>query len=96
MSEDNLFLRRVIAARRAAWIVLVIGIAFQILTYFIFLGMTDGGMDGLLESGLYGDISRDEASRLLLYYVSAMKLINYSFFLGAMFLTLWVRGLRRI
>ena len=66
MLDSNQFLNRVLAARRAAWFVVVIGIALQLITYLFFLGMVDSGMDGLLESGLYGNISRDEASRLLL------------------------------
>ena len=96
MSDAATFLHRVIAARRAAWIALLIAVGFQMLTYFAFLVMEGGGLDGLIESGRYGDISRDEASRLMFIYVAAMKLMNFGFLMGAVFLTLWVRGLRRI
>jgi hypothetical protein len=86
----------VIAARRAAWIVLLIAVGLQMFTYLVYLGIEGGLLDSLIESGLYGDISRDEAARLSFLYVAALKLMNTAVLLGALFLTLWVRGLRRI
>ena len=96
MSDNVIFLHRVIAARRAAWLVLLIAIGFQIFTYLACLAMEQGWLDGLLASGLYGDISRDEATRMTLLYVAALKLMSTAVLLGALFLTLWVRDLRRI
>ena len=96
MSDSDTFLQRVIAARRAAWLVFLIAVGFQILTYAVYLGMEQGWLDGLIESGLYGDVSRDEATRLMFRYVAALKLMSTAVLLGALFLTLWVRGLRRI
>ena len=96
MSDSSTFLHRIIAARGAAWRVLLIAFALQILTYLAYLGMEGGWLDGLIESGLYGDISRDEAARLTFLYVAALKLMSTAILMGALFLTLWVRGLRRI
>ena len=44
MSDSESFLHRVIAARRAAWIALLIAVGFQMLTYFAFLVMEGGGL----------------------------------------------------
>ncbi len=96
MPDSGTFLQRVIAARRAAWFVFLIAMGVQIFTYLVYLGVDQGGLDGLIESGLYGNISRDEAARLTFIYVAALKLMNTAILLGALFLTLWVRGLRRI
>jgi hypothetical protein len=86
----------VIAARRAAWLVLLISVALQIFTYLAYLGMEQGWLDGLIESGLYGNISRDELARLTFRFIAALKLLSIAILMGALFLTLWVRGLRRI
>ncbi len=96
MSDHSAFLQRVLAARRAAWLVLLIAVVIQIFVYLIYLGMEQGWMDDLIGSGLYGNITRDELAQLTLIYVAALKLISTAIFLGAIFLTLWVRGLRRI
>ena len=96
MSDRVAFLNRVIAARRAAWLVLLIAIGFQVFTYFAYLGIEQGWLDGLIESGLYGNFSRDEVARLAFIYVAALKLMNTAILLAALFLTLWVRGLRRL
>jgi len=96
MSDSATFLDRVIAARRAAWFVFLVAVGLQMFIYLAYLGMEQGWLDGLIESGLYGDISRDEAARLVFLYVAAFKLMNTGILLGALFLTLWVRGLRRI
>ncbi len=95
MVDTATFLNRVIAARTAAWLVFSIAVGNQILTYLIYLGMHGGFWDDLIDSGLYGEISRDELTRLTLYYVAALKLMSVAIFMGALFLTLWVRGLRR-
>ena len=96
MSDSRIFLHRVIAARRAAWLVFLLGTGLQIFSYFAYLGMEQGWLDGLIESGLYGDISRDELALLTFLFVAALKLMNIAILMGALFLTLWVRGLRRI
>lgn len=96
MSDSATFLDRVIAARRAAWIVFLVAVGVQIFTYLAFLGMERGWMDGLIESGLYGDTTPGEATRLIFLYTIALKLMATAILMGALFLTLWVRGLRRI
>ncbi|MCP3902775.1 MAG: hypothetical protein GY715_03985 [Planctomycetes bacterium] len=96
MSDHSAFLNRVLAARRAAWFVLLIAVVIQIFVYLVYLGMEQGWMDGLIELGLYGNITRDEMAQLTFFCVAALKLMNTAILLGAIFLTLWVRGLRRI
>jgi len=96
MTDAGTFLERAIAARRATWLVFGIAVALQLLVYFAFLGMEKGSMDGFIESGLYGDIPRPELARITFYYAAALKLMNTAILMGALFLTLWIRGLRRI
>jgi hypothetical protein len=95
MSDSGTFEHRLIAARRAAWQVFLVGVAIQMFTYFIYLGLGHGGMGGLIESGLYGDISSQEATHVMFVFIAALKLMNMAIFMAALFLTLWVRGLRR-
>jgi hypothetical protein len=95
MSDNEAFLVRVIAARKAAWLVFLIAIGLQMFTYLGYLGLGQGRFDGLIEAGLYGDITRAELTRLTLHFVSALKLMNIAILMAALFLTLWVRGLRR-
>ena len=96
MSVTDPFLNRALAARRAAWLVFLIAVAFQLFTYLAYLGMEQGWLDGLIESGLYGNVSRDELARLTFHFAAALKLMSIAILMGALFLTLWVRGLRRI
>ena len=93
--SDGTFQRRLIAARRASWQVFLIGVGLQMLIYLAYLGLGRGGMEGLIESGLYGEISPDELGHLVFVYVAALKLMNTAILMAALFLTLWARGLRR-
>jgi len=95
VSDSGTFQHRLTAARRAAWQVFLIGVGLQMLIYFFYLGLGQGGIEGLIESGLYGDISPDEATHLIFVYVAALKLMNTAILMAALFLSLWVRGLRR-
>ena len=76
------------------WFLIAVGL--QTFTYFAYLGAVHGGLDGLLESGLYGDIPREEMTRLIFVYTAALKLMSTAILMAALFLTLWVRGLRRL
>jgi hypothetical protein len=95
MSDSGTFLHRLIAARRAAWLVLLIGVGLQMFTYIFYLGLGQSGMEGLIESGLYGDISPDELVHVTFLFVAALKLMNIAILMAALFLTLWAQGLRR-
>jgi len=95
MSDSSTFQHRLTAARRAAWQVFLTGVGLQMLIYFCYLGLGQGGIEDLIESGLWGDISPGEAMHLMFVYVAALKLMNTAIFMAALFLTLWVRGLRR-
>jgi hypothetical protein len=94
MPDTSTFQHRLIAARRAAWQVFVVGVALQMLTYSFYLALGQGGIEGLIETGLYGDIAADQALRLILVYVAALKLMNTAILMVALFLTFWVRALR--
>jgi hypothetical protein len=96
MTDANTFLNRVVAARSAAWKVFLVAVSLQLLTYFAFLGMKDGLLDGLIEAGFYGDMTRDELKDFVIVYVAALKLMSTAVLLAALFLTWWVRGLRRL
>jgi hypothetical protein len=65
------------------------------LTYSCYLVLGQGGMEGLIESGLYGDIAADEALRLMLLFIAALKLMNAAILMAALFLTLWARSFSR-
>jgi hypothetical protein len=95
MSDTDTFLLRLVAARRAAWLVLGCGIALQLIVYGGYLGVQAGWIDGLIEHGVYGEITRARLSEVTFVFIAALKLLNTAILLGAMFLTLWVRGLRR-
>lgn len=95
MSDSDAFLLRLIAARTAAWWVLLLAVALQMFTYFAFLGLAGGGFGGLIESGLYGDLTPQQLSMASFAYVAALKLMSTVVLLSAVFLTLWVRGIRR-
>ena len=96
MSDNEAFLARMIAARKAAWLVFLIAVGLQMSVYFSYLGLEQGWLDGLIEAGLYGNITRSDLARLTLHFVTALKLMNIAILMAALFLTLWVRGLRRI
>jgi len=93
--DSDPFLKRLIAARWAAWCVLLVGVGLQLSAYGGYLALGEGGFSKLAESGLYGELAGSELSKLTLVYVALLKLMNSAIFLGALFLTLWVRGLRR-
>jgi hypothetical protein len=95
MSDSNTFQNRLLAARRAAWQVLLIGVGVQMFTYVLYLGFGQGGMEGLIESGLYGDISSGELLRVSFLFIAALKLLNTAVLLAALFITLWARNLSR-
>ncbi len=93
MTDRTTFLCHLIAARRSAWRVLIVAMLFQALTYLAYLGMVQGWFDGLIQSGIYGDMSRADLLRVTFLFVAALKLMNIAICLGALFLTLWVRAL---
>jgi hypothetical protein len=95
MTESDPFLSRVIAARTAAWWILLIGVAIQMFVYVAYLGMGKGWLDGLIAAGAYGELTRHELAYSVFAYIAVLKLINHVILLGALFLTLWVRGLRK-
>lgn len=95
MTDSATLLRTLIAARRSAWQVLIIALLFQAVTYLAYLGMTQGWFDSLIQSGIYGDMSRAELLQVTFLFVAALKLMNIAICLGALFLTLWVRALRK-
>jgi len=59
-TNGHLFLKRLLAARKAAWLAFPCSILVQALTYFAYLGLSSGGSDGLIASGLYGKPSREK------------------------------------
>ena len=95
MADRDVFLQRIVAARTAAWLVLLISMVIQILNYVAYLGMQHGLVDGLIEMGVYGDVTRAQLQIAVFYFLAVLKLMNIGILMVALFLTLWVRGLRR-
>lgn len=95
MTDCDVFTTRLVAARRAAWQVFGVAVLIHLVTYGAFLGMQEGWVDGMITGGIYGDLTRGELSRLTLYYLAAFKVLTSFVMLGAIFLSLWVRALRR-
>jgi hypothetical protein len=96
MGDIDRFLPRLLAARRAAWLTFIIGVVLQLVVYGGYLGIERGWVDGLIQRGVYGELTRTQLAHVTLAYVALLKLMNTGILLGAVFLTLWVRGLRRL
>jgi hypothetical protein len=95
MTDTDTFLTRLLAARRAAWLVLLCGVALQLVTYAGFLAIEHGWVDSLVEAGVYGGVSSARLAEVTFLFVAALKLMNIAILMGALFLTFWARGLRR-
>ncbi|MFC1708320.1 hypothetical protein ACFL59_16125 [Planctomycetota bacterium] len=95
MTVSEEFLHRVLAARRAAWQVFLVGVALQIVTYFGYLAIDAGWLESFVESGLYGSMPQEELARATFMFVAVLKLMNIGLLFAALFLTLWARGLRK-
>jgi hypothetical protein len=87
---------KVRAAAGAAWRTWLISAGFTTFTYLAYLAMNAGWLDALIGWGLYGPITAAELARVTFYYVGALKLISTCFLLGAAFLSLWGRGLKKL
>lgn len=86
---------KVRSAARAAWKTFFVSWGLVALTYFGYLAMNAGWLDWLINTGVYGPVGREQLAMITFYYAGAMKLITLVFFLGALFLTFWKRGLAR-
>jgi hypothetical protein len=86
---------KVKAAAGAAWKAFFLSWGMMMFTYLIYLAMCAGWLDWLLGSGLYGPITREFMLPVTFCYIGAMKLITLCFLLGAAFLSMWWRGLRK-
>jgi hypothetical protein len=87
---------KVRTAAGAAWKVWLIGAGFTMLTYLAYLAMNAGWLDWLIEAGLYGPVTREQLAMTTFYFVGAMKLLGMVFLMGAAFLSLWWRALRKV
>ena len=94
MPNDD-FTNRVSHAACAAWTVVLVGFGIVLLSWLGYLAMSAGWLDGLIESGLYGPVTREELVPIWFVFIAAFKLLVFCFALGALFLTLWARGLRK-
>ena len=94
MANDD-FETRLRAAARAAWWVFVISLILTIVGWLGYLALGAGWLDGLIKLGLYGPVSHGKLVYVTLWYVGLFKIIVLCLFLGALFLTLWARLLRR-
>ena len=95
MDNGNGAILKVKAAAGAAWRVWLISAGFTMLTYLAYLAMNAGWLDALIGWGLYGPVTRAELVKVTFYFVGAMKLIGLCILLGAAFLSLWWRALKK-
>ena len=86
---------KVKTAAGAAWKTWLVGAGFTTVTYGAYLAMNAGWLDWLINSGLYGPVTREQLVSITFHYVGAMKLIGMCFLLGAAFLSFWWRALQK-
>lgn len=90
------FLQKLTAARRASWQVFLIAMGIQLLTYCGYLAIDSGAFQSFIESGVYGHALTGQQFAIFIFvYTAALKLISSVILFVALFLTLWVRALRR-
>lgn len=94
MPDDD-FVRKIEHAARAAWTVVLVGFGLVVLGWLGYLAMSAGWLDPLVNAGLYGDVPRGQMLPVWFGLIGAFKLVVLGFALGALWLTLWARRLRR-
>jgi hypothetical protein len=85
---------KVKTAAGAAWKTFFASWGLTTFTYLAYLAMNAGWLDWLINSGLYGSVTREQMLMITFCYVGVMKLIGLCVLLGALFLSMWWRGLR--
>jgi|WetSurMetagenome_2_1015567.scaffolds.fasta_scaffold981421_2 hypothetical protein len=93
-TTDSVFVRRLSAAAGAGWWTLLIGAIVLTVQFFGYTAATRCQAFWSWELGLMGT---DAATvhQMVLWYVGMLKMFLLVWLLGCVFLTLWVRRLRR-
>jgi hypothetical protein len=91
---NDAFEKKVRAAAVAAWWVVLISYVLLIFIWLAFLALASARPEWM--RALWGgDISWDSMKMMTLWLVGVFKLFLWSLVLGALWLTLWARQLRR-
>jgi len=94
---ESAFIRRLAAAVRAAWWTFLIGVLLAIVQFFAYAAVSHTSLlvDLAPLMGLEG-FGGDVLRLLILGLMLAIRVVLVAWFLGSVFLTLWLRRLRRI
>ena len=94
---ESAFIRRLAAAVRAAWWTFLIGVLLAIVQFFAYAAVshTNFLVDLAPLMGL-ADFGGDALRLLILGFMLAIRVVLMAWFLGTLFLTLWLRRLRRM
>jgi len=94
-SAESLFVRRLAAAVRAAWWTLLIGVVLVSVQFIVYRSMvhSEAGWDWV--SGLMG-VEAYDARRIILLFMLILRVMLAAMLFASVFLSLWVRRLRRI
>ncbi|HUU31430.1 MAG TPA: hypothetical protein VMY69_04950 [Phycisphaerae bacterium] len=95
MQTDSAFVRRLAAAARAGWWCLLVAVAVVILQSAVYLSVVRSGCFWPRMAGFMGTEAPTMHS-VLLIFMMGMRVAVLAWLLGCLFLTLWVRRLRRI
>ena len=97
VETESVFVRRLAAAVRAAWWTFLIGVVAAIVQFSLYAAIshTHFFVDVASLMGLEG-FSGDTLRLLMLGFMLAIRLVLAAWLLGTLFLTLWLRRLRRV
>jgi hypothetical protein len=83
------------AAARAAWWVVLVGVAWVCLGYRVWLWMMSARPDWVLVLCGGGDLGWEDVQRISLMGFGAFKIVLFATVLAAVWLSLWSQGLKR-
>lgn len=92
---DGDFALKLRAAARAAWLTGLVGWVFVFVSWLAYLALSAGWFDGLISLGLYGPMTRERIVPVVFWFIGGFKMLVFCIFLGAIYLSLWSRALRR-
>ena len=95
VGTDSSFVRRLAAAARAAWWTFLIGAGVAVVQFLVYSAVSHCEASWLsLASFMQSD--SQELRRLMFRFMLAIRLILVVVAIGAIFLSVWVRRLRRV
>jgi hypothetical protein len=92
---NDAFTKKVRAAAVAAWWVVLAGYALLIVTWAVYLVIVSARPAWLLSMWGQGEVSWALVQTVSLWFMGVFKLLLWFLILGALWLTLWARQLRK-